>query len=117
MTALTLAAEVTSNFFLRHVMAEVREAVAVGATLSEALRPHMVVPRTLVKMVAVGERAGQLDEMLKHTADYYDQEVESFLSRLIAILEPALIIMIGVVVLVVAVALYLPIFHLSSAIR
>ncbi len=115
--ALSLASEVTVNLFLKQIMGEVGHSVSNGASLGEAMRPHRDFPRILIKMVAVGEKAGKLDEMFRRMADYYDREVEAFISELNSLLEPVCIILIGSVVAVVAIALYLPIFSLSGAVR
>ena len=68
-------------------------------------------------MVAVGEKTGRMDDMLIRTASYYDEELEISLQNLTALLEPALLVFIGGIVLVVVLALYLPIFKLSTAMR
>ena len=88
-----------------------------GASISEEIRAQAIFPHLVGKMASVGERSGRLDDMLKRTAEYYEEEVETVLQDLTALLEPVLIVFIGGIVLVVVLALYLPIFHISSAIR
>ncbi|MBF0483411.1 MAG: type II secretion system F family protein [Candidatus Omnitrophica bacterium] len=117
LTTLSLSSEVVVNLFLKQLIKDVRHSVSVGASLSEAMRPHQDFPRILVKMVAVGEKAGMLGDMFKRMGEYYEQEVDIFLNNLNSLLEPVFIILIGTVVAVVALALYLPIFQLSGTVR
>jgi len=112
--ALSLSSKVVGNVFLKSIIEDTSRNVVGGASLSEAMNAHEDMPRILVKMVAVGEKAGMLSSMLKRVGDYYDQEVETFLNNINSILEPIFIIIIGSVVMVVALALYLPIFQMSS---
>lgn len=115
--SLNLTTKVMGNYYLRHRVTEIRQAIMTGSSLSAAMTAYADFPRILVKMVAVGEKAGKLDDMLKKIAAYYDQEVEEFLNNINTFLEPILIIVIGSIVLVVALALYLPIFQMSSAVH
>jgi type IV pilus assembly protein PilC len=114
---LALSADVMNNKYLKFAVEEVRRNITGGASMSEALRKQEAMPNILVKMVAVGEKSGTLPDMIKRMADYYDQEVNTFLNNLNALLEPIFIIFIGGVVLIVAISLYLPIFQLSSAVH
>jgi type IV pilus assembly protein PilC len=70
-----------------------------------------------VKMVEVGESTGALQEMLNSVADFYDEEIETEVSRFITLIEPVLLIIMGVVIAVVVLSLYLPIFELSSVVQ
>ncbi len=112
--ALDLGMEVTGNLFLKQMIAEVRRDVTAGAALSEALWAREDIPRVLVKMVAVGEKSASMPDMLKRMGKYYEEEVDAFLGSINSLLEPIFIVIIGAVVTIVAVALYLPIFKLSS---
>lgn len=116
-TSLSIASEVTNNLFLQKIMKDVRNGVVAGFSIAELLRLHDIFPRLSVKMAEVGERTGKLNEMLERTSQYYDDEVDIALSNFVSSLEPALIIIIGMVVLIVVIALYLPIFELSMAVR
>jgi len=115
--SLALTTKVMGNFYLKHVIDEIRRSVMAGVAVSEAMGTHEDMPRVMVKMVAVGEKAGMLSDMLKRIGEYYDQEVTTFLNNINSILEPVFIVIIGGVVLVVALALYLPIFQMSSTIH
>jgi type IV pilus assembly protein PilC len=116
-TSLTLTTKVVENSFLVYTIEEIRHSVTSGSSLNEAMGSHKEMPRILVKMVAVGEKAGVLSDMIKRMGIYYDQEVEIFLNNINSLLEPIFIIVIGVIVLVVALALYMPIFKMSSAVH
>ena len=89
----------------------------VKAVWSLLLKKKKMFPNLVSKMIAVGEKTGKIDDMLKRTSDYYDEEVDISLQNLTAMLEPVLIVFIGGIILIVVLALYLPIFNLSAAIR
>jgi type IV pilus assembly protein PilC len=116
-TALAVSGEVVSNFFLQHLIRMIKDAVISGVAIADAMKPHETFPRIVVKMVAIGEKSGKLDDMLRRSAEYYDQELETTLNNFSSLLEPAFIVLIGAVVLTVVLALYLPIFKMASAIR
>lgn len=115
--SLTISEGVTTNLYLKQVFVDAKNSVISGILLSEALRQYDELPRVLIKMIAVGEKSGKLNDMLSRIADYYEDEVSITLNKLSTMIEPILIIFIGVVVLVVALALYLPIFNLSTALH
>jgi type IV pilus assembly protein PilC len=91
--------------------------VAAGGSLADSLGRTGVVPGLMQELVAVGENSGALGEMLGHVADMYDAEMDMRLTALAAAIEPAIMIGMGLVVAAIVVTMYLPIFHLSSAIR
>jgi len=91
--------------------------VAAGSSLADALGHSGVVPPLVQELVAVGERSGSLGEMLGHVADLYDSEVDMRLTTLTALIEPVIMIGMGLVVATVVIIMYLPIFHLSSVVR
>jgi type IV pilus assembly protein PilC len=68
-------------------------------------------------MVGVGERTGGLEEMLRHVADFLEEELDAQLSALTTLVEPAIMVTMGLVVAGIVITMYLPIFHLASAIR
>jgi type IV pilus assembly protein PilC len=70
----------------------------------------------VVQMIAVGETTGALDAMLGKIADFYDEEVDQGVSKLTALLEPALMVFLGVIIGFMVIAMYLPIFKLASAV-
>ena len=73
-------------------------------------------PDVAIKMIEVGESTGALQEMLNSLADFYDEEIETDVGRFVTVIEPALLIIMGVVISVIVLALYLPLFPLTSVI-
>jgi type IV pilus assembly protein PilC len=70
-----------------------------------------------VKMVEVGESTGALQEMLNSLAEFYDEEIETEVSRFITLVEPLILVIMGIVIALVVLALYMPLFELSSVVR
>jgi type IV pilus assembly protein PilC len=74
-------------------------------------------PDVALKMVEVGEQTGALQEMLNSLSDFYDEEIETSLDRFVTLIEPILLIIMGIVIAGLLLALYMPLFNLSSVIR
>ncbi len=91
--------------------------VMTGSMMSDEIRTQPIFPKLVSKMASVGERAGQIPSMFLQTADYYDNELEHSIQRMTTLLEPILIVFIGVNVLIVVLALYLPIFQMAVIIK
>lgn len=89
-----------------------REGVAKGLTLGEAFKNEAVFPKVITNLVAISEQAGHLDEILKTLSDFYELEIDGSLKTLVSFLEPALLVVIGVVVAVIALAIIIPIYQL-----
>jgi type IV pilus assembly protein PilC len=96
---------------LTHAAQQVREGRSLAATLQESGAFSDVA----IKMVEVGESTGALQEMLNSLADFYDEEIDTNLSRFVTIIEPALLVIMGIVIAGLLLSLYLPLFNLSSA--
>ena len=94
------------------VAQRVREGQGFAATLLE----RKVVPDVAIKMIEVGESTGALQEMLNSLADFYDEEIETEVGRFVTVIEPALLIIMGIVIAAIVLALYLPLFELTSVI-
>ena len=88
-----------------------------GDSLSLALGQHAIFPPMLVRMVSAGEQTGKVDVMLEKISDFYDEEIEATLSGLTALIEPLLIVFLGVVVGTIVVCMFLPIFKLNEAVQ
>jgi type IV pilus assembly protein PilC len=88
-----------------------------GHTFSSEIKNEAFFPSLIVKMVQVGEKSGKIADMLKRSADYYTEEVERSIQDMTVLIEPMLIVLIGGVVLITVLALYLPIFNISTAVR
>ncbi len=91
--------------------------VAAGTSLADALGASGVVPPLVLELVAVGESSGSLGEMLGHVSDLYTADMESRLTSLAAVIEPAIMIGMGLVVATIVIVMYLPIFHLVSVVH
>ena len=114
--ALEIAVRSMSN---RHLGAEldvVRQRVQEGQSFAAALLERGVFPDVAVKMVEVGESTGALQEMLNSLADFYDEEIDTEVSRFITLVEPVLLVIMGVVIAMVVLALYMPLFELGSVV-
>lgn len=115
--ALTITYDLVGNVVIAQAIAHVREAVIGGASLSEPFRLSRAFPPTVVQMVAVGERTGSLDQMFLHLGNYYDGEVERALRTLTSVLEPLLLLIMGLVVGFIALSVLLPIFQLIKVFK
>jgi len=114
--AIDIASRSTAN---RHMAAELRVAgqrVREGEGFSQALAARGVYPDVFVKMAEVGEATGALQEMLSSLADFYDEEIDTELGRFVTAVEPALLIIMGVVIASLLLALYMPLFQLTSVV-
>ena len=114
--ALEISVRAISNRYLARELEHVRRQVQEGQSFSQSLRVRGVFPEVAVKMVEVGESTGALQEMLNSLADFFDEEIETAVARFITLIEPVLLIVMGAVIAVVVLALYLPVFELSSVV-
>jgi type IV pilus assembly protein PilC len=85
-----------------------------GRGISESLAKHPVFPELIVDMMSAGEQTGKLDEMMTRIADHLDEEVETALSGLTSMIEPIIIVFLGVVIGTIVICMFLPIFKLSE---
>ncbi len=115
--ALRITAKTSGNRIVENAVMAARERVTAGQTLAEPLRQSKVFPAMVVQMVSVGEQTGALDNMLAKVADYYEDEVDVAVSGLTALLEPILIVFLGVVVGGIVIAMYLPIFQVVTLVK
>jgi type IV pilus assembly protein PilC len=114
---LQIAGEVSGNYVVESAVNRVAESVRKGDTIADPLANEAVFPSMVSQMVAVGEDAGSLEIMLEKISDFYDSEVQSTTEALTSLIEPLLIAFLGVVVGGMIVALYLPIFQITSLIK
>ena len=113
-TSLDITAQVVDHLPISAAIRHIKDRVVAGANMSDEIKMQYLFPNLVSKMVAVGERTGTISEMLKRTAEYYDNELDNTLSKLTALIEPVLIIFIGGFVCIIIVALYLPIFNVAQ---
>jgi type IV pilus assembly protein PilC len=114
--ALQIVAGSTGNQVYNDAAARIREDVAVGHQLQLAMQQTEVFPNMVVQMAAIGEEAGSLDTMLIKVAEAYEEDVNNAVDSLSSLLEPAIIVFVGIVVGAMVVAMYLPIFKMAAVI-
>ena len=112
---LEITAKTAGNRVISDAIMESRSSIAGGETISAPLKKSQVFPPMVISMINVGEQTGGLDEMLTKIADFYDEEVDAAVSGLLALMEPMMIVFLGVVVGGMVVAMYLPIFDMVNA--
>ncbi|MHB1680088.1 MAG: type II secretion system F family protein [bacterium] len=117
LSALGIVSKISGNKIIEESLMKAKEDVASGSPLSTAINKTGLFPPLVVQMIMVGEKTGNLDAMLAKVADYYDEEVDNAVTNLTAMMEPALIVFLGIVVGILVVAMYLPIFNLGKAIK
>ncbi len=115
--ALEIVADSTGNRLVTNAMRSAIVSVREGQSLSKSFEASPVVPELAIEMVQVGESTGSLSEMLRHVADFYDEEVNIRLNQIFTYIEPVLLVILATIVAFVLIALYLPIFNLSSMIQ
>jgi type IV pilus assembly protein PilC len=94
----------------------IRDDVSVGYQVNVAMKQTNLFPHMVVQMTAIGEEAGALDTMLYKVAEFYEMEVNNAVDALASLLEPLIVVMLGVIVGSMVVAMYLPIFKLASVV-
>lgn len=112
--ALDTVAGATGNVVYGNAVLQIKEDVAVGHQLQLAMRQANLFPHMVIQMTAIGEEAGSLDTMLTKVAEFYEQEVSNAVDALSSLLEPFIMIIIGVIVGGMVVGMYLPIFKLAA---
>jgi len=114
--ALEISVRSLSNQHLARELDRVRIRVQEGQGFAAALRERNIFPDVAVKMVEVGEQTGALQEMLNSLAEFYDEEIETEVGRFITLVEPVILVFMGIVIAIVVLALYMPLFELSSVV-
>jgi len=117
LSALGIVTHLVSNTLLRRALEEARTSVQEGESLAAPLKRSGLFPALLIQMITVGERSGELEGLLAHAAEAYEEEVATSLSRLTSLLEPLTILVMGGVVLFIVLAILLPIFELNQLVR
>ena len=114
--ALELVGDTAGNEVIRESSLQIKKMILDGENIPKALKSTGVFPALMIQMATVGVESGNLPELLNKTADFYEEQVDSFVSNLTNMMEPVLLAVLGAVVGVVIVALYMPIFKLSQAV-
>ena len=114
--ALEIVSETAGNVIVAEAVTDTQAAVKAGESLARPLEAHPVFPPMVTQMIAVGEETGALDELLEKIADFYDSEVEATVEALTSLIEPLLIVVMGVCVGGMVIALYMPMFSIIGKI-
>lgn len=114
--AMTIVAKTAGNKIVEEAIMKSKQSISEGKTISEPLGETKVFPPMVVQMIAVGEATGALDAMLNKIADFYDDEVDTAVGALTSMLEPMLMVFLGVVIGFIVISMYLPIFTMAGAV-
>jgi len=115
--ALSIVGETSGNLVIQRAMDRIADSVRAGGTIAAPLLSEPVIPRMVAQMIAVGEDAGALDTMLGKVADFYDAEVESTTDQLTTLIEPIMMVFLGLILGGMVVALYMPMFSIIGAVN
>jgi type IV pilus assembly protein PilC len=113
---LDIVAKTAGNKIIEEAIYKVRQAISEGKTIAEPLAESGVFPPMVVQMISVGEATGAMDTMLNKIADFYDEEVDSAVGALTAMMEPMLMVFLGTTVGGLVIAMYLPIFKIAGTV-
>jgi type IV pilus assembly protein PilC len=113
---LAIVSKTAGNKIVENALIRVRKSISEGKTIAEPLLETGIFPPMVVQMIAVGEATGALDAMLSKIADFYDDEVDTAVDAMTALLEPFMMVFLGGVVGGMIIAMYLPIFKMASVV-
>lgn len=112
--SLEISAEVVENEVYRRIILQAAESIRGGGTVAEAFEPHPEIPPLVVQMITIGEQTGKLDYILGKISTFYSQEVNNIVNNLVALIEPALIVFLGVAVGILVVGVMLPLYNIAG---
>lgn len=115
--SLEIVRETATNSVISDAIISCKNEVSEGMPLSAALRMKNVFPEMCVNMLAIGEETGEMDAMLAKVADFYEDEVSTMVKAMTSMLEPAMIVLVGIIVGSVLLAMYLPMFSIYEHVR
>ncbi|HOV22202.1 MAG TPA: type II secretion system F family protein [bacterium] len=118
--SIVVALEIASsgeNVIVEKIIKNIKKEIISGKTLGEEMKKYKIFPPLLVRMIKIGEETGRLEDMLNRTAKFFSDEVDATINIMTSIIEPVLIIGLGVVVGIVVLAIYLPIFQIAGAVK
>ena len=115
--ALEIVARTAGNVVVERAILKTKASIAEGKTIAEPLAQTKVFPGMVVQMVAVGEQTGNMDTMLQKIADFYEDEVDAAVDAMTALLEPAMMVVLGGTIGLILIAMYLPIFKIAENIN
>ncbi|MEK6682699.1 MAG: type II secretion system F family protein [Nitrospirota bacterium] len=116
-TAMEIIAKAITNRVISSRLGEAIDIIKGGGTLSAAFEKTGIMPKMALKMIAVGEVSGSLEEMLNNISEIQEEEIDLKLTRLTTLIEPVIMIFMGIIVAFIVIAMYLPIFNLAGAVH
>ncbi len=114
-TAMEMVAKAVTNRIISFRLQEASAAIRGGTTLTAAFENTGIMPKMALRMIEVGEVSGSLDEMLNNISEIMEEEIDLKLTRLTTLIEPAIMVFMGIIVAFIVIAMYLPIFNLAGA--
>ena len=116
LNALEIVSEICGNVVMEGVIREVRRSIREGENITSPMEKSGIFPPMVTRMIAVGEKTGELPTMLAKIADFYDEQVDTAISGLTSMIEPIVIVFLGVVIGGIVLCMFLPVFQLSSVV-
>ena len=114
---LDITAKTSGNAIIEEAIFKTRKSVEEGKTLTEPLQQSKIFPGMVTQMIGVGESTGALDAMLSKIADFYEDEVDEAVANLMSMLEPVIIVFLGITIGGIVIAMYMPMFSLIQQIH
>lgn len=114
--AMDTVAETSGNVIIEEAVINAKESISQGQTLSQPLEESGVFPIMVTQMIGIGEETGAMEEMLAKIADFYETEVDTAVDNMTALMEPAIMALLGVVIGGLVIAMYLPIFMMAAVV-
>jgi type IV pilus assembly protein PilC len=115
--ALEITGQTAGNWMVENALSDVRAKVHEGVPIAQPLVDNPVFPPMVSQMVKIGEETGELEKMLGKIADFYEDEVDAAIQSLTSIVEPLMMILVGMMVGVIVIAMYLPMFRMLSLVK
>jgi type IV pilus assembly protein PilC len=115
--ALEITGQTAGNWMVENALADVRAKVHEGVPIAQPLVDNAIFPPMVSQMVKIGEETGELEKMLGKIADFYEDEVDAAIQSLTSIVEPMMMILVGMMVGVIVIAMYLPMFRMLSLVK
>ncbi len=117
LTAMEIVAKTSGNTVIERAILAARSSIKEGENIADPLIQSKVFPGMVTRMISVGEKTGELEKMLTKIADFYENEVDAAVSALTSLIEPLVIAILGVVIGGIVIALFLPIFQISTLVQ
>ena len=115
--ALEITGQTAGNWVIEEALGDVRAKVSEGVPIAQPLVDNPIFPPMVSQMVKIGEETGELEKMLGKIADFYEDEVDAAIQSLTSIIEPLMMIVVGLMVGVIIIAMYLPMFKMLSLVK